>query len=63
MFRYKGRCCVEQATGGRAQSRSWHSRGTADSALHIFGNCVTTQIEMRERFAELVTPFLKRVEL
>lgn len=35
-----------------------------NSELHIFGNCGHwTQIEMRDRFIELVTPFLKRIEL
>lgn len=35
-----------------------------NSELHIFGNCGHwTQIEMRERFVELVIPFLKRIAL
>lgn len=33
-----------------------------NSELHVFGNCGHwTQIEMRERFVELVIPFLKRI--
>lgn len=35
-----------------------------NSELHVFGNCGHwTQIEMRERFVELVIPFLKRIAL
>jgi 2-hydroxymuconate-semialdehyde hydrolase len=35
----------------------------ANSELHVFGQCGHwTQIEKRERFVELVTPFLKRAE-
>ena len=35
-----------------------------NSELHIFGNCGHwTQIVMRDRFIELVTPFLKLIEL
>ncbi len=35
-----------------------------NSELHVFGNCGHwTQIEMRERFVELVIPFLRRIEL
>ena len=35
-----------------------------NSELHVFANCGHwTQIEKRERFVELVIPFLKRIEL
>ena len=35
-----------------------------NSELHVFGNCGHwTQIEMRERFVELVIPFFKRIAL
>jgi 2-hydroxymuconate-semialdehyde hydrolase len=35
-----------------------------NSELHVFGNCGHwTQIEMRDRFVELVIPFLKRIAL
>ena len=35
-----------------------------NSELHIFGNCGHwTQIEMRDRFVELVIPFLKRIDI
>ena len=40
------------------------NRAIPNSELHVFGNCGHwTQIEMRERFVELVIQFLKRAGL